>query len=82
MNQEQIIEAAFKAGFVEYEIDDGTTDAFDKRYAKFAYLVAAAEREACAKVCEDDLSAAGDWHFETHVGGYFANAIKQRGETK
>jgi hypothetical protein len=39
MNQEQIIELAFKAGFVEYELDDGTTDAFDKRYEKFAELI-------------------------------------------
>ena len=52
-----IIEMAEQAGFVEYELDDGTTEAFDKRYAKFAALVAAAaradEREACAKVCDD-----------------------------
>ena len=53
MNQELIIELAFKAGFVEYELDDGTTNAFDKRYEKFAALVAAAEREACAKVCDE-----------------------------
>ena len=43
-----IIELAKQAGFVEYELDDGTTEAFDKRYAKFAALVAAHEREACA----------------------------------
>jgi hypothetical protein len=43
-----IIELAMQAGFVEYELDDGTTEAFDKRYAKFAALVAAHEREACA----------------------------------
>ena len=36
-----IIELAKKAGFVEYELDDGTTEAFDKRYAKFAALVVA-----------------------------------------
>jgi len=46
-----IIELAKRAGFVEYELDDGTTEAFDKRYAKFAALVAAHEREACAKLC-------------------------------
>jgi len=47
-----IIELAKQAGFVEYELDDGTTEAFDKRYAKFAALVSAHEREACEKVCE------------------------------
>ena len=48
-----IIELAKQAGFVEYELDDGTTEAFDKRYAKFADLVAAQEREECAKVCDE-----------------------------
>ena len=51
MTDEQIIEMARQAGFVEYELDDGTTNAFDKRYEAFAKLVAQHEREACAKVC-------------------------------
>ena len=38
------------------------------------------EREACAKVCEDDDSNAGEWHWEAHVGGYFAKAIRARGD--
>ena len=79
MNQELIIELAFKAGFVEYELDDGTTDAFDKRYEKFAALVAAAEREACAKVCDE---------YETNNGitatwlNIVAEVIRARGEKK
>ena len=48
-----IIEMAEQAGFVEYELDDGTTEAFDKRYARFAALVAAQEREACAKLFDN-----------------------------
>ena len=52
MTKEEIIEMARQAGFVDYELDDGTTDAFDKRYEAFAVLVASAEREACAKVCD------------------------------
>ena len=36
-----IFELAKQAGFVEYELDDGTTEAFDKRYARFAALVVA-----------------------------------------
>ena len=52
MTREEIIEMAKQAGFVDYELDDGTTDAFDKRYEAFAVLVASAEREACAKVCD------------------------------
>ena len=50
MTDEQIIELAKQAGFVEYELDDGTTNAFDKRYEAFAKLVAQHEREFCAKV--------------------------------
>ena len=76
MTKEEIIEMARQAGFVDYELDDGTTNAFDKRYEAFAKLVAKhtllnidpssfmpfqegvevgrlAEREACAKVCDD-----------------------------
>ena len=46
MTQDDIIDMAQEAGFVEYELDDGTTNAFDIRYQRFANLVAAAEREA------------------------------------
>lgn len=53
MNREDIIRMAREAGFVDYELDDGTTESFDKRYERFAALVASAEREACAKVCEE-----------------------------
>ena len=52
MTKEEIIELAKQAGFVDYELDDGTTDVFDKRYEAFAVLVASAEREACAKEAE------------------------------
>ena len=52
MNTEEIIEMAKQAGFVEYELDDGTTSAFDKRYEAFAKLAARHEREACAKEAE------------------------------
>jgi len=40
MTQDETIELARKSGFVEYELDDGTTNAFDKRYEAFAKLVA------------------------------------------
>jgi hypothetical protein len=70
------IELAKQAGFVEYELDDGTTEAFDKRYAKFAALVEAAaradEREGCAKLCEEDGLL---W------GQRYAAAIRARGTT-
>ena len=40
MNKEEIIKMAKQAGFLDYELDDGTTDACDKRYEAFARLVA------------------------------------------
>ena len=52
MTQEEIIEMARQAGFLDYELDDGTTDACDKRYEAFARLVAEHEREMCAKEAE------------------------------
>ena len=52
MTKQEIIEMARQAGFLDYELDDGTTNAFDKRYEAFAVLVASAEREVCAKVCD------------------------------
>jgi len=73
MKQDDIIRMALEAGFVEYEIDDGTTDAFDVRYERFANLVAAAEREACTKVCE----AQGEYGWQQ-----YADAIRARGELK
>ena len=53
MTKDDIILMALEAGFVEYELDDGTTDAFDVRYERFAKLVAASEREACAAMFDD-----------------------------
>ena len=42
----------------------------------FAELVV----EACAQECESDDSLAGDWHWEAHVGGYFARLLRSKDE--
>ena len=52
MTREEIIQMARQAGFLDYELDDGTTNAFDVRYEAFAKLVAEHEREKCAKRLE------------------------------
>ena len=75
MTREEIIEMARQAGFVDYELDDGTTDAFDKRYEAFAKLVAEHEREVCAKVCEE--YAIG---LERNYSEIIADKIRARGE--
>ena len=63
MTREEIIELAKQADFLDYELDDGTTDAFDKRYETFAKLVADHEREACAK----RLDAVGAAHCAENI---------------
>ena len=75
MTKEEIIETARQAGFVDYELDDGTTDAFDKRYEAFAVLVASAEREACAKVCDGYSDGR-----HANMADLCAEAIRARGE--
>ena len=47
------------------------------RFETFAALVAAAEREACAKVCLSEWST----HGQMEAGGVFAAAIRARGNT-
>ena len=46
MTNEEIIQMAKQAGFEEHQAK------FDTRFEPFAVLVASAEREACAKVCD------------------------------
>ena len=77
MTEDEIIEIARKAGFVDYELDDGTTNAFDKRYKTFAKLVAEAEREACAKIVEE--SCLPDTYSEECLLD-IANEIRARGQ--
>jgi hypothetical protein len=78
MTQDEIIEMARQAGFVEYELDDGTINAFDKRYEAFAKLVAAKEREACAKLLESRKTGANE--LMDAVRDMEAKAIRARGE--
>ncbi len=60
------------------ELPPNTFD-LDLFHERFAVLVAAQEREACAKVCEDDPSKAGEWTEDAHTGGYYAEIIRARG---
>ena len=75
MTKEEIIVMARQAGFVDYELDDGTTDAFDKRYEAFAKLVARHEREACAKLCDGYSDGR-----HANMADLCAEAIRARGE--
>lgn len=52
---QQDVQIAFQAGFVTYELEDYTDGGYDIRYERFADLIRADEREACAKVCEQPI---------------------------
>ena len=74
MTQDEMIELAKQAGWQYAHGESGFEPLWD-----FAKLVAAKEREACAKVCEDnatDLSE-GDWDSACIN---CANHIRARGE--
>ena len=45
---QQDVQIAFQAGFVTYELEDYTEGGYDIRYERFADLIRADEREACA----------------------------------
>jgi hypothetical protein len=79
MTQDEIIEMARQAGIrdsLEYDHMECNIESLEA----FAKLVAAKEREACAKVCAEDKVQAMDFTGVTFVGGYFANKILARGE--
>ena len=70
MDREDIIRMAREAEFTE-----GDISLFPDTIADFAALVAAAEREACAKVCEDMD------HNGVMIAADCAAAIRARGNT-
>lgn len=84
MDEQTIIKLAQEAGIYyrdDYEFCEADRDGVPmEMMAKFAALVAAAEREQCAKVCEDGPSKESTQftHIPTLVG--CAAAIRARGE--
>ena len=54
MTQDEIIRMAREAGFTDY---------YPERLTRFAALVAAHEREACAKVCDE-------WNWSSKHGAH------------
>ena len=76
MTQDEIIELAKQSdlmadGEMWFSPTYGNADVHIADLERFAKLVAAAEREACAKVCEDSVEYAGDT---------LAEAIRARGQ--
>ena len=75
MNRDDIIRMAREAGMPEWLQEDWFADPFDSFALRFAALVAAAEREACAKVVEEWLH--GEWH---NQGVVATTMIRARGQ--
>lgn len=76
MDREDIIKLAMEAGFEINGLGWTYTQGFLSEHLEhFAALVAAREREECAKVCEQ---AADD---EFYMGRQYADAIRARGDT-
>jgi hypothetical protein len=84
MTREDIIRMAREAGFPDYAMGLASEDAWQKTEL-FAALVAAAEREACAKIADSQINntaillvnpgkSAAAWDI--------ANAIRARGSHK
>ena len=86
MTKDDIIKLAREAGFLidthaqKYQPNCilSTHGLIDENLQRFANLVAAAEREACAKLC-DDLD---DDIVDGLAGWQYGEAIRARGDTK
>jgi hypothetical protein len=80
MNRDDIIRMAREAGINVTEGNLFSDDMYISVLYRFANLVAAAEREACAKVAEDTGNISGNMN-KTWRNGCFdaAFAIRERG---
>lgn len=72
MNKEDVIRMARGAGLINSY--GGREIATDELLERFAFLIAAAEREECAQACDAWSKRHDD------VGGYCAAAIRARGK--
>lgn len=77
MNRDDIIRMASEVG-IEFDPRWGTCYTGNTQLVRFAELVAAAEREECAQVCED-MNA--DYDGQPVWALWIARVIRERGET-
>jgi hypothetical protein len=75
MNREDVIRMAWKAGFERLGHTNNDWVCYPEVIERFAALVASAEREACAKVAQDE----SDWNGDVAT---IANRIRARGDNK
>jgi hypothetical protein len=83
MTRDDIIRFGIETDLFIYNGDDTSLTIWliptEEKFLKFAALVAAAEREACAKLCEDYTDRYAGCEDEGH-GYEIAAAIRARGE--
>ena len=77
MTHDEFIRMARDAGFQE-----GWTNLWAENFERFAAMAASAEREACAKVCEEQERCAGDAMTFYTAAGQCAAAIRARNEPR
>jgi len=63
MTRDEIAKMAHEAGLANVRMSAGLESMRTDMWVRFAALVAAAEREACAKVCSEE---AKDWAYPSH----------------
>ena len=76
MTRDDIRRMAKEAGLAEVKLSAGLEEMRTDMWQHFAELVAAAEREACAKVCESE----GVTYDECMAGQMFAREIRARNQ--
>ena len=79
MTQDEIIEMASDSGMELYGLGKNRAR-FVYYLERFAKLVAAKEREACAKVCDDEWNGDADTYEYSIAANDCAAAIRARGE--
>jgi len=79
MTQDKIIEPVQEAGIVQF--NDGFIDITKDELDKFAKLVAAKEREACAKLVDDIEARCVAKDVDDPPLSHVAAAIRERGTT-
>jgi hypothetical protein len=83
MTQDEVIRIAREAGFVYRPEDEHVFEVVVAGLERFAALFAAAEREACAKVCDEIAHELGKLvgNIESGIALGCSTAIRARGES-
>ena len=82
MNKDDIIRMAQAAGFSVGPSRDGPDDVWGvgANLERFFHMAQAAEREACAKVCDKEANDRSENDHWTGCASYLAHRIRSRGK--